>query len=145
MAYSHVAHDCKLGSNIIMANSVALGGHIVIGDYAIIGGIVAVHQFVRVGSYSIIGGASAVTLDIAPYVVAQGNHASLYGLNVIGLRRRGFSKETINNVKKAYTIIFRSGLTLEEAIKKTSEEMPDVKEVQHLIQFIRGTKRGLTR
>jgi len=145
MAYSHVAHDCKLGSNIIMANSVALGGHIVIGDYAIIGGIVAVHQFVRIGSYSIIGGGSAVTLDIAPYVVAQGNHASLYGLNVIGLRRRGFSKETINNVKKAYTIIFRSGLTLEEAIKKTSEEMPDVKEVQHLIQFIRGTKRGLTR
>jgi UDP-N-acetylglucosamine acyltransferase len=85
MAYSHVAHDCKLGNSIIMANSVALGGHIVIGDYAILGGIVAVHQFARIGSYAIIGGQSAVTLDIPPYVSAAGNRAQLYGLNLVGL------------------------------------------------------------
>jgi UDP-N-acetylglucosamine acyltransferase len=145
MAYSHVAHDCKLGNNIIMANSVALGGHIVIEDFAIIGGIVAVHQFVRIGSYCMIGGGSAVTLDISPYVSAAGNHARLYGLNLIGLKRRGFGEEAINNVKKAYRLIFRSGLTLEEALQKTSAEMPDSKEVLHLINFIRATRRGITR
>ncbi len=145
MAYSHVAHDCKLGSNIIMANSVALGGHIVIEDYAIIGGIVCVHQFVRIGSYCMIGGGSAVSLDIPPYVSAAGNHATLYGLNLIGLKRRGFGEDAISNIKKAYKLIFRSGLTLEESIKKTSAEMPDAKEVQHLTNFIRGTRRGITR
>jgi UDP-N-acetylglucosamine acyltransferase len=145
MAYSHVAHDCKIGSNVIMANSVALGGHIVIEDYAIIGGITAVHQYVRIGAYAMVGGMSAVVLDILPFVSAQGNHAKLYGLNLIGLKRRGFGVETLNHMKKAYKIIFRSGLTLEEAIKKTSAEMPDVKEVQHILQFIRGTHRGITR
>ena len=145
MAYSHVAHDCKLGNNVIMANSVALGGHIVIEDYAIIGGITAVHQFVRIGSYAMVGGCSAVALDVPPYVSAAGNRAKLYGLNLIGLKRRGFGDATLNYMKKAYKIIFRSGLMLEEAIKKTSAEMPDVKEVQNLIHFIQGTKRGIMR
>jgi UDP-N-acetylglucosamine acyltransferase len=145
MAYSHVAHDCKLGNNVIMANSVALGGHIVIDDYAIIGGIVAVHQFVRIGSYCMIGGASAVTLDIPPYVSVAGNHAKLYGLNLIGLKRRGFGDEAISNIKKAYKIVFRSGMTLEEALKKAEAEMPDSGEVKYFIEFIRSTKRGITR
>jgi UDP-N-acetylglucosamine acyltransferase len=145
MAYSHVAHDCKLGNNVIMANSVALGGHIVIEDYAIIGGITAVHQFVRIGSYAMVGGCSAVALDVPPYVSAAGNRAKLYGLNLIGLKRRGFGDATLNHMKKAYKIIFRSGLMLEEAIKETSAEMPDVKEVQNLIHFIQGTKRGIMR
>jgi UDP-N-acetylglucosamine acyltransferase len=145
MAYSHVAHDCKLGNNIIMANSVALGGHIIIEDCAIIGGIVCIHQFARIGAYSIIGGGSAVSLDIPPYVSAAGNHAKLYGLNLIGLKRRGFNDESINNVKKAYKTIFRSGLTLEEALQKTLAELPDSKEAQHFVSFIRGTRRGITR
>lgn len=145
MAYSHVAHDCKLRNNIIMANSVALGGHIIIEDYAIIGGIVAVHQFVKIGSYSMIGGGSAVTQDIPPYVSAAGIHAKLYGLNLIGLKRRGFGDKTINNLKKAYRNIFRSGLTLEEALRKTTEEIPDSNEVRHLLDFIRNSKRGITR
>jgi UDP-N-acetylglucosamine acyltransferase len=101
MAYSHVAHDCKLGNNIIMANSAALGGHIVIGDHAILGGIVAVHQFVRIGSYSLIGGQSAVSQDIPPYVSAAGNRAQLYGLNLVGLKRKGFSDQSIANLKRA--------------------------------------------
>jgi UDP-N-acetylglucosamine acyltransferase len=145
MAYSHVAHDCKLGNNIIMANSVALGGHIVIGDHAIVGGIVAVHQFARIGPYSIIGGQSAVTLDIPPYVSAAGNRAQLYGLNLIGLKRKGFTDQTIATLKKAYRIIFRSGLTQEEAIQKTLDEIADCPEVNVLVDFIRTSKRGITR
>jgi UDP-N-acetylglucosamine acyltransferase len=145
MAYSHVAHDCNIGNNIIMANSVALGGHIVIGDHAILGGIVAVHQFVKIGSYAIIGGQSAVSLDIPPYVSAAGNRAQLYGLNLVGLKRKGFSDEVITNLKKAYKIIFRSGLTLEISLQQALAEMPDSKEVQHLVDFIRNSKRGITR
>jgi len=145
MAYSHVAHDCKLGNHIIMANSVALGGHIVIGDHAILGGIVAVHQFVKIGSYSIIGGQSAVSQDIPPYVSAAGNRAKLYGLNLVGLKRKGFSDEVIGRLKKAYKIIFRSGLTQDEAVRKTLEEFPDAPEVLHLVDFIRASKRGVTR
>ncbi len=145
MAYSHVAHDCKLGHNIIMANSVALGGHIVIGDHAILGGIVAVHQFARIGSYAIIGGQSAVTLDIPPYVSAAGNRAQLYGLNLVGLKRKGFSDQTIATLKKAYKIVFRSGLTQDEAVLKAMGEFPDSREVQALVDFIKSSKRGITR
>jgi UDP-N-acetylglucosamine acyltransferase len=145
MAYSHVAHDCKLGNNIIMANSVALGGHIVIGDHAILGGIVAVHQFARIGAYAIIGGQSAVTLDIPPYVSAAGNRAQLYGLNLVGLKRKGFSEHSIMTLKKAYKIIFRSGLTQDEAIARTLEEFAESREVNHLVDFIRTSKRGITR
>jgi UDP-N-acetylglucosamine acyltransferase len=145
MAYAHVAHDCKLGNNIIMANSAALGGHIVIEDYAILGGIVAVHQFVRIGAYSIIGGQSAVSQDIPPYVSAAGNRAQLYGLNTIGLKRKGFSDEVINTLKKAYKIIFRSGMTIEEAIKTVVEEFPGSPEVNYLVDFMRHSKRGVTR
>ena len=145
MAYSHVAHDCKLGNNIIMANSVALGGHIVIEDHAIIGGIVGVHQFVRIGAYSIVGGMTGVGMDILPYVSASGGRAQLYGLNLVGLKRKGFSEATIATLKKAYKIIFRSGLGLEEAVTKTMAEFPDSKEVGHLVEFIRKSKRGITR
>lgn len=145
MAYSHVAHDCKLGSHILMANSVALGGHITVDDHAFLGGLVGVHQFVKIGSYSIIGGQSAVTLDIPPYVSAAGNRAQLYGLNLIGLRRKGFSDEIINNLKKAYRIIFRSGLTLDESIRTALDEIPNSKEVMHLCDSIRSSKRGTTR
>ena len=145
MAYSHVAHDCKLGNNIIMANSVALGGHIVIGDHAILGGIVAVHQFVRIGAYAIIGGQSAVSLDIPPYVSAAGNRAQLYGLNLIGLKRKGFPDQTISNLKKAYKIIFRSGLTQDESLQKVAEELRGSAEAQMLADFIRNSKRGVTR
>ncbi len=145
MAYSHVAHDCKLGNNIIMANSVALGGHIVIGDHAILGGIVAVHQFVKIGPYAIIGGQSAVSLDIPPYVSAAGNRAQLYGLNLVGLKRRGFSDAAITTLKKAYKILFRSGLTQDEATRRAVEEFPDSPEVRLLVDFIRTSKRGITR
>jgi UDP-N-acetylglucosamine acyltransferase len=124
---------------------VALGGHIVIEDYAIIGGIAAVHQFVRIGAYAIVGGMTGVSMDIPPYVSASGGRAQLYGLNLVGLKRRGFSDETIAILKKAYKILFRSGFGLEEALAKTQAEFPDSKEAVHLVDFIRESKRGITR
>lgn len=145
MAYSHVAHDCKLGNSIIMANSAGLAGHITIEDYAILGGIVGVHQYVRIGAYAMIGGQSAIVQDIPPYVSAAGNRAQLYGLNTIGLKRKGFSDEVISDLKKAYKIIFRSGMTIEEAIKKVADEFHHSKEVNYFIDFMRHSKRGVTR
>jgi UDP-N-acetylglucosamine acyltransferase len=145
MSYIHVAHDCKLGNNIIMANNAAFGGHVIVEDYALLGAIVGIHQFVRVGAYSMIGGQSAIVLDVPPYVNATGNRAQLYGLNTIGLKRKGFSDEVINNLKKAYKIIFRSGLTQEEAFRMTLQEFPDSNEVNHFVDFMRHSKRGVTR
>jgi UDP-N-acetylglucosamine acyltransferase len=146
MAYSHVAHDCQIGNEVIMSNAATLAGHIVIEDWAIIGGLVAIHQFIRVGAYAIIGGFSGVLLDIPPYTKAQGDRARLYGLNTIGLKRANFSEETLKALKKAYRIIFRSGLTLERAVKKVGEEeISRTPEVQHLLHFIQHSKRGIAR
>lgn len=145
MAYIHVAHDCKLGNNIIMANNAAFGGHVIVEDFAILGALIGIHQFVRVGAYSMIGGQSAIVLDVPPYVNATGNRAQLYGLNTIGLKRKGFSDEVIGNLKKAYKIIFRSGLTQDEAFKKAVEAFPNSKEVNYFVDFMRSSKRGVTR
>jgi UDP-N-acetylglucosamine acyltransferase len=145
MSYIHVAHDCKLGNNIIMANNAAFGGHVSVEDFAVLGALVGIHQFVRVGAYAMIGGQSAIVLDVPPYVNATGNRAQLYGLNTIGLKRRGFSEETINKLKKAYKIIFRSGMTQEEAFSKVASEFGDCREVAYFVDFMRGSKRGVTR
>jgi UDP-N-acetylglucosamine acyltransferase len=145
MSYIHVAHDCKLGNNIIMANNAAFGGHVSVEDFAVLGALVGIHQFVRVGAYAMIGGQSAIVLDVPPYVNATGNRAQLYGLNTIGLKRRGFTDETINKLKKAYKIIFRSGMTQEEAFNKVTAEFSDCKEVAYFVDFMRGSKRGVTR
>lgn len=145
MAYCHVAHNCKLGNNIVMANASTLAGHIHVEDYAIIGGMVGFHQFTRIGCHCMIGGASAVAKDVPPYVLAAGNYAEAHGLNLIGLKRRGFKKETIRALKKAYTIIFRSSLLLSEAIKRVEEEVEDIPEVKHFIDFIQKSERGICR
>ena len=145
MAYVHVAHNCKLGNNIVMVNAAALAGHIHIEDHAIIGGLTGIHQFCRIGAHCIIGGASAVSKDVPPYTVAQGNHAKLFGLNLIGLKRRDFSEQTIKALKDAYRIIFRSDLLLEAALKKAQDEVEDIPEVNHLIKFIKESTRGVCR
>ena len=146
MAYSHVAHDCQIGNQVVMANGATLAGHILIEDFAIIGGLTAIHQFCRVGAYAIIGGVSGVLMDIPPYTKAQGDRAKLFGLNTVGLKRANFSEETLRALKKAYRIIFRSGLTLEKAIKQVGEdEIAQTPEVQHFLQFIQGSKRGISR
>jgi UDP-N-acetylglucosamine acyltransferase len=146
MAYSHVAHDCQIGNQVVMANGATLAGHILIEDFAIIGGLSAIHQFCRVGTYAIIGGITGVLLDIPPYTKAQGDRAKLFGLNTIGLKRANFSEETLKALKKAYRIIFRSSLTLEKAMKRVVEdEISQTPEVQHFLQFIQCSKRGITR
>jgi UDP-N-acetylglucosamine acyltransferase len=146
MAYAHVAHDCQIGNQVVMANGATLAGHILIEDYAIIGGLTAIHQFCRVGAFAIIGGISGILLDIPPYTKAQGVRARLFGLNTVGLKRANFSEETLRALKKAYRIVFRSSLTLEKAITKLGEdEISQIAEVQHFLQFIQGSKRGISR
>ncbi len=145
MAYVHIAHDCKIGSRIIMANAATLAGHVRVEDFAVIGGIVAIHQFTRVGAYAMVGGFSGVVQDIPPYTVASGPRVKLYGLNVVGLKRHGFSEETISELKKAYRILFREKLTLKEAMKKVQEELPYTEEIARLIEFINANRRGICR
>jgi UDP-N-acetylglucosamine acyltransferase len=145
MAYCHVAHNCKLGDRIIMSNAATLAGHIDIEDYAIISGLTGIHQFCRVGAHCMIGGASAVTKDVPPYCIAQGNHAKLFGLNLVGLKRRNFSEKTIKAIKDAYRIIFRTDLLLETALQKAQDEVEDIPEVTHFIKFIKESERGVCR
>jgi UDP-N-acetylglucosamine acyltransferase len=145
MAYCHVAHNCKLGNYIIMANAANLAGHIHVEDHAIIGGLTGIHQFTRIGAHCIIGGASAVTKDIPPFVMASGNFAKLYGLNMIGLKRRGFKEETIRALKEAYRIVFRSSLLLKTAIENVRNQVEDIPEVRQFLEFIEKSERGICR
>ncbi|MGD0229384.1 MAG: acyl-ACP--UDP-N-acetylglucosamine O-acyltransferase [Syntrophorhabdales bacterium] len=144
MAYSHIAHDCRVGSNVIMANCATLGGHVRVADFAILSGLCAVHQFCKVGRYAFISGLTGVPKDVPPFVMAAGNRATLYGLNVLGLERRGFTKEDIAMLKKAYRIIFRSSLSLEAALKMIEEQL-EGEHVKELIAFIRASERGICR
>ena len=145
MAYTHVAHDCKIGRKVVLANNATLGGHITIGDYATVGGLVAIHQFVRIGEHAFVGGKAAVVKDIPPYMIAAGDRARLHGLNMVGLKRAGFSQETLSQLKKAYRLIFRIGLTLNEAIERVKAEVEQVPDVVRLIDFIQASQRGITR
>jgi len=145
MAYTHVAHDCITGKGVILANNATLAGHITIGDYVIVGGLVAIHQFVRIGDHAYIGGKSAVVKDIPPYVMAAGDRATLHGLNKVGLKRHGFSNNTLSQLKKAYRIIFRIGLTVNESVDRVLAEVENIPEVLALANFIKATERGITR
>lgn len=146
MAYAHVAHDCTIGNNVILANATTLGGHVHIDDFAILGGLVAIHQFIRIGAYAFIGGKSGLRMDMPPYMLAFGAPGKLYGPNLVGLRRHGFTRTTIQALKQSYRIMFRSGLTVADAIDRIHEEVESVPEVENLILFMQGrSKRGVTR
>jgi UDP-N-acetylglucosamine acyltransferase len=145
MAYTHVAHNCKLGNNIVMSNAVNLAGHIHVEDYVIIGGMTGIHQFTRLGAHAFIGGMSAVSKDIPPFTLASGNYAKTYGLNTVGLKRRGFKEETLQALKKAYRIIFRSSLLLKVAIEKVKSEVDDLPEIRQFLDFIQKSERGICR
>ncbi|BBO81387.1 acyl-[acyl-carrier-protein]--UDP-N-acetylglucosam ine O-acyltransferase [Desulfosarcina ovata subsp. sediminis] len=145
MAYTHIAHDCHVGKMVVLANNTTLAGHITIGNYATVGGLVAIHQFVRVGDYAFVGGKSAVVKDVPPYVIAAGDRAVLHGLNRVGLKRHGFSDQTLSALKKTYRILFRYGLTLNEAISRIHAEVEMVPEVKNFIGFIKASARGVTR
>ncbi|AEI68195.1 acyl-ACP--UDP-N-acetylglucosamine O-acyltransferase [Corallococcus macrosporus] len=145
MANCHVAHDCVVGNGCRIGNGSALAGHVTMEDHVIISGLAAVHQFTRLGKHAFISGGAMVTMDIPPYATAQGDRAELVGLNTVGLERSGFSKEQIERVKEAHRILFRSKLTLQEAMVRLRAELAGHPEVDHLIQFIQQSKRGLTR
>jgi UDP-N-acetylglucosamine acyltransferase len=145
MAYAHVAHDCKIGRRVILANNSTLAGHIILGDYVTVGGLVAIHQFVHVGDYAYIGGKSAVVKDVPPFVIAAGDRATLHGLNKVGLQRHNFSAVTMSALKKAYRIVFRIGLTLNEAVERVKAEVDQLPEVIAFIEFIKESTRGITR
>ena len=146
MAYAHVAHDCQIGNQVILANGATLAGHITIEDHAIIGGLSAIHQFCRIGVHAFISGMTGITLDVPPYMLASGSRAKLFGLNTVGLKRFKFPETTVRALKKAYRIIFRSSLTLEKAVNQLSEdEISQLPEIQHLLRFIQQSKRGISR
>lgn len=145
MAYAHVAHDCRIGRRVILANNSTLAGHIVLGDYVTVGGLVAIHQFVRVGDYAYIGGKSAVVKDVPPFVIAAGDRAQLHGLNKVGLQRHNFPPATLAALKKAYRIVFRIGLTSTEAVERVRAEVDQYPEVIAFIDFINSSSRGVTR
>lgn len=145
MAYCHVAHDCKTGREVILANNATLAGHIVIGDCVTVGGLTAVHQFVQIGDHAYVGGKSAVVKDIPPYVIASGDRAKLYGLNKIGLKRFGFEKEALAALKKVYRLIFRMDISMNEAIERVNAEVDHLPEVDNFINFIKSSERGITR
>jgi UDP-N-acetylglucosamine acyltransferase len=145
MAYVHLAHDCQVGSHTIFANSASLAGHVHIGDYAILGGFTGVHQFCRVGAHSITGGGTIVRQDVPPYVTVSGNPAKPFGLNVEGLRRRGFSADTIARLNRAYKTLYRSGLTLDQAKQRLARQATECPELRIMLEFLSASTRGIVR
>ena len=145
MAYAHIAHDCIVGNNCIIANCGTLAGHVTIEDKAVVGGLVAIHQFVKVGCLSIIGGCSKVVQDVLPFSTCDGHPARIYGLNLIGLRRKAIDKESIEKLNRAFKILFNLGLSIKHALERIEKEIKPSDEISHLVSFIKTSKRGISR
>jgi UDP-N-acetylglucosamine acyltransferase len=145
MAQAHVAHDCRLGNEIIMANAATLAGHVTIYDKASVGAYSGVHQFCRVGREAFVGGYSVVVKDALPFAISQGNHAKCYGLNRVGMKRKGYPKETIEKLHHAFHLLLSSKLNTTQAIEKIRQDISDCKEVDYLIEFIESSSRGVVK
>ena len=145
MAYSHVAHDCVIGNNTVFANSVALGGHVEVGDWVILGGLTAVHQFTKIGAHAFLGGGAILSRDVPPYVMVAGNPAVPHGVNAEGLRRRGFSDEQVRHIREAYRVLYRSDLKLAEALTQLAPLAEQYPEIRTFVDFIHGSTRSLVR
>jgi UDP-N-acetylglucosamine acyltransferase len=145
MAYSHVAHDCLVGSNLVFANGATLGGHVEVGDWVILGGLAAVHQFCKIGSYAFIAGGAIVTRDVPNYVMVAGNPAEPSTINAVGLKRRGFTEDQIRNIRNAFRILYRSDLLLADATEKLTELGKTQPEVAAFVEFIGRSERSLIR
>lgn len=143
MAYSHVAHDCVVGDNAIIANSGNLGGHVEVGNWAIVGGLVAVHQFVKIGAHTLLAGFTKAVKDVPPYIIAGSNPMKYEGVNVIGLKRRGFTQEQIDSIKEFYRLLYKSGLNISDAVKEIKYVQPQTKETDLIIEFISKSTRGI--
>jgi len=145
MAYAHVAHNCAIGSRVVIANAVQLAGYVVVDDWAIVGGGTVVHQFTRLGRHCMIGGGSRVSQDIAPFVKSAGSPPRNAGINAIGLERRGFARETREAIDRAYRIFFRNGTTVDRAVAAIRNELPGIPETEHFARFCETSVRGITR
>ena len=145
MAYSHIAHDCIVENNVIIANSGTLAGHVTIEEGVIIGGLTAIHQFCVIGKMSLLGGCSKIVKDIAPFTITDGHPAVPKGINLVGLQRKNFSEETISNLKHAFKILFKQGLNTSNALHKIEKEIPLCDEIKHLVNFIKSSKRGISK
>ena len=143
MSYVHLAHDCHVGNNVIISNATQLAGHVIVEDFAIISGVSAAHQFVRIGAHSFVGGCSRVAKDVPPFLKAVGNPVKLYGLNSVGLQRRGFPDNTVRELKRAYRLLFRSELNVSQALERARAELEPLPEVQHFLDFIDASARGV--
>jgi UDP-N-acetylglucosamine acyltransferase len=145
MAYSHVAHDCRLGDQIVMANCATLGGHVEIGDWVTMGGLSAVHQYTKIGAHSFIAHNAAVTRDVPPYILAVGRPAVPHSVNAIGLQRRGFTPEQIRNIRRAYRLLYRSGLKLKAALEELEKAAATQAEIRPFVEFIKRSERSIVR
>ncbi|HDL6963711.1 TPA: acyl-ACP--UDP-N-acetylglucosamine O-acyltransferase [Yersinia enterocolitica] len=145
MINAHIAHDCIIGDRCILANNATLGGHVEIDDFAIIGGMTAIHQFCVIGAHVMVGGCSGVAQDVPPFVIAQGNHATPFGINIEGLKRRGFDKESLHAIRNAYKLLYRSGRTLDEVKPEIAELAKQHPAVQAFIDFFARSTRGIIR
>ena len=145
LAYSHIAHDCVVGDNVIFSNNGTIAGHVEVGNNAIIGGLTAVHQYCRIGAYAITGGCSKIVQDVPPYMIADGNPAEIRGINRVGLERHGFGPETLKLLKDAYRILYRSKLNLQQAVSRLQEQLPDEPELVLLVEFLNSSNRGVIR
>lgn len=143
MAYCHAGHDCVIGDNVIMANAVNLGGHVVVEDFANLGGLVGVHQFVQIGKHAFIAGGYRVIKDVPPYIIAGGEPLEFCGLNTVGLARRGFTKEKIDEIKNVYRIVYRANFNVTQAVKKIQSELSITPEIQEILNFVNSSQRGI--
>lgn len=143
MAYAHVAHNCVIGDNVILANSVNLAGHVLVDDYAIIGGVTPVHQFVRIGKHAFVGGGSRVEMDVPPFIKIAGNPPSIYGINSVGLARRGYSEERRAKIKKLCKLLYRSGLNVSQVIERLENGEVNGPEAEEMLEFLRTSERGI--
>jgi UDP-N-acetylglucosamine acyltransferase len=145
MSYAHIPHDSIIGNNVILSNAVNMGGHVEIDDYAILGGLVGVHQFVKIGAHCFIAFGARVTQDVPPYILAGGNPINYKGLNIVGLKRRGFSDEQIKHIKQVYNFVYGSKYNISDALKAVKDSVPQTEEVIKIIRFIETSERGIIR
>ena len=145
LAYCHVAHDCRLGDDIIMSNVATLAGHVTVGDRAVIGGLAAIHQFCRIGKFAMIGGCSKVVQDIPPFMIGDGNPAETRTVNKVGMERHGIGEAAQAAMKSAYKILFREGLNIPNAVARIEAELQPLPEIKHLVEFVKTSERGISK
>ncbi len=145
MAMAHIAHDCKIGNNVTIVNYAGLSGHVEIDDFAFVSGLTAIHQYVKIGAHAMIGGGAKVTMDVAPFMMVADSPARIIGINKVGLKRRGFTKEKTDTIELLFKIFFKSGLQAKEALSKIEFDLPTVEEVKYFIEFIKNSRRGILR